>query len=237
MRYSGMPPRCSGGRVRLQELAQRTIDTGPTTPGRVRAHRHSGAPAAALDERHHRIAVGMGTNISRRTTISGSCADALTRSLEAQGTWTSRTCSSNQGPGVSHGGQILNSKSSCRPKSTRTGQGSTPRPRRMEARRPASRRKQVVVTSIPYAVNKSHLVMKSATWSGSGSLTPAGGRARREHQGRGASASRFKRARRSERVMAYLYKHTPLQTNFGVNLTLPGADRQPEVGAPNCVSI
>ena len=40
-----------------------------------------------------------------------------------------------------------------------------------------------------------------------------------------------------ELVMAYLYKHTPLQTNFGVNLTCLVPTDNPEVGAPKRLDL
>src|SRR5437764_12525197 len=40
-----------------------------------------------------------------------------------------------------------------------------------------------------------------------------------------------------ELVMAYLYKHTPLQTNFGVNLTCLVPTDNAEVGAPKRLNL
>ena len=40
-----------------------------------------------------------------------------------------------------------------------------------------------------------------------------------------------------ELVMAYLYKHTPLQTNFNVNLTCLVPTDNPEVGTPQRLDL
>ncbi|MBB3207958.1 DNA gyrase subunit A [Rhodopirellula rubra] len=40
-----------------------------------------------------------------------------------------------------------------------------------------------------------------------------------------------------EKVLAYLYKHTPLQTNFNVNLTCLTPTENPEVGSPRRLSL
>src|SRR5256714_6213037 len=47
----------------------------------------------------------------------------------------------------------------------------------------------------------------------------------------------IKRDADPELVMAYLYKHTPLQTNFGVNLTCLVPTENPEVGAPKRLDL
>src|SRR5204863_9541287 len=47
----------------------------------------------------------------------------------------------------------------------------------------------------------------------------------------------IKRDADPELVMAYLYKHTPLQTNFGVNLTCLVPTANPEVGAPKRLDL
>ncbi|MFN9912589.1 MAG: DNA gyrase subunit A, partial [Pirellulaceae bacterium] len=39
------------------------------------------------------------------------------------------------------------------------------------------------------------------------------------------------------KVLAYLYKHTPLQTNFGVNMTCLVPTENPEVGAPDRLGL
>jgi DNA gyrase subunit A len=47
----------------------------------------------------------------------------------------------------------------------------------------------------------------------------------------------LKKGADENKVLAYLYKHTPLQNNFNVNLTCLVPTENPEVGAPNRLSL
>src|SRR5437773_11144816 len=89
--------------------------------------------------------------------------------------------------------------------------------------------KQVVITSIPYAVNKSSLVMKFGDLVRERKLTPLVD-VRDESTKDVRIVLEIKRDADPELVMAYLFKHTPLQTNFNVNLTCLVPTKNVEVG-------
>src|SRR5439155_16668762 len=94
----------------------------------------------------------------------------------------------------------------------------------------------IIVTSVPYAVNKSSLVMKFGDLVRERKLTPLVD-VRDESTKDVRIVLEIKRDSDPELVMAYLYKHTPLQTNFGVNLTCLVPTDNPEVGAPQRLDL
>src|SRR5260370_24251339 len=133
------------------------------------------------------------------------------------------------------GGQILNSKSELR-SIYETGQGSI-RVRGEYTLEDLPRGgKQIVITSIPYAVNKSSLITKIADVITERKLTPLVN-VIDESTKDVRIVLEIKRDTDPELVIAYLYKHTPLQTNFGVNLTCLVPPENPEVGAPKRLDL
>ena len=95
---------------------------------------------------------------------------------------------------------------------------------------------QIVITSIPYTVNKSSLVSKIGDLVRERKLAPLTD-VRDESTADVRIVLELKRDAGAEMVMAYLFKHTPLQTNFNVNMTalVPGDD--PEVGTPQRLDL
>src|SRR6185503_14376494 len=94
----------------------------------------------------------------------------------------------------------------------------------------------IVVTSIPYTVNKAELVERIAEEILSRKL-PQIVDVRDESTDDVRIVLELKADAAPEAAMAYLYKHTGLQTNFNVNLTclLPSAN--PAVGQPARVTL
>src|SRR5947207_741359 len=96
--------------------------------------------------------------------------------------------------------------------------------------------KQIVVTSIPYAVNKSSLVAKFGDLVRERKLPPLVD-VRDESTKDVRIVLELKRDADPDLVMAYLYKHTSLQTNFNVNMTALVPTSNPEVGTPQRLSL
>src|SRR5256886_12686557 len=96
--------------------------------------------------------------------------------------------------------------------------------------------KLIVVTSIPYTVNKANLVMKFGDLVRERKLTPLVD-VRDESTKDVRIVLEIKRETDPELVMAYLYKHTPLQTNFNVNLTCLVPTDNPEIGTPKRLDL
>ena len=179
------------------------------------------------------IAVGMATNIPPHN-LSELC-DALIDLSKHKDLEVKDLLKSIKGPDFPTGGQILNSKSELRA-IYETGQGSI-RVRGEYALEDLPRGgKQIVITSIPYAVNKSSLITKIADVITERKLTPLVN-VIDESTKDVRIVLEIKRDTDPELVIAYLYKHTPLQSNFGVNLTCLIPTDNPEVGAPKRLDL
>src|SRR3989441_5497672 len=179
------------------------------------------------------IAVGMATNIPPHNL--GELCDAL-MDLSRHKDLTVRDLLKHiKGPDFPTGGQVLNSKSELK-EIYETGQGSIRVRGEWKLEELPRGGKQIVVTSIPYAVNKSNLVAKFGDLVRERKLTPLVD-VRDESTKDVRIVLEIKRDADPELVMAYLYKHTPLQTNFGVNLTCLVPTANPEVGAPKRLDL
>jgi DNA gyrase subunit A len=179
------------------------------------------------------IAVGMATNIPPHN-LSELC-DALIDLSKHKDLEVKDLLKSIKGPDFPTGGQMLNSKAELR-EIYETGQGSIRVRGEYKLEDLPRGGKQIVVTSIPYAVNKANLVMKFGDLVRERKLTPLVD-VRDESTKDVRIVLEIKRDTDPELVMAYLYKHTPLQTNFGVNLTCLVPTDNPEVGAPKRLDL
>src|SRR5690606_31727969 len=138
-------------------------------------------------------------------------------------------------PDFPTGGQILNSKKELR-EIYENGQGAI-RVRGEYKVEPLKRGgQQIVVTSIPSTVNKANLVMKIGDLVRERKL-PHLVDVRDESTDDVRIVLELKRDASPELVMAYLYKHTALQTNFNVNLTCLVPTGNPDVGAPQRLDL
>ncbi|HEY0190834.1 MAG TPA: DNA gyrase subunit A, partial [Kofleriaceae bacterium] len=161
------------------------------------------------------IAVGMATNIpphNLRELTNALIALADNRDIEHV-----QLMKHIDGPDFPTGGQMLNSKVELR-QIYKDGQG-TIRVRgeyRLEERKRGGT--DLVITSIPYALTKSTVVEKIAEVIISRKL-PYLLDVRDESTTDVRIVLEIKKDADPELVMAYLYKHTPLQSNFHVNLT------------------
>jgi DNA gyrase subunit A len=205
------------------ELAKRTVDYRPTYDGtNVEPIVIPARLPQLLMNGTTGIAVGMATNIPPHN-LSELC-DALIDLSKHKDLEVKDLLKSIKGPDFPTGGQILNSKSELR-SIYETGQGSIRVRGEFTLEDLPRGGKQIVITSIPYAVNKSSLITKIADVITERKLTPL------------VNVLEIKRDTDPELVIAYLYKHTPLQTNFGVNLTCLVPTENPEVGAPKRLDL
>jgi len=179
------------------------------------------------------IAVGMATNIPPHHL--GELVDALVALIDNGDLAVKDLMKFVKGPDFPTGGQILNSKAELR-EIYETGQGSI----RVRAEHDFEETKkgvqQIIITSIPYTVNKSTLVAKIGDLVRERKL-PLLLDVRDESTKEVRIVLEIKRDASPELVMAYLYKHTPLQTTFGVNLTCLVPTENPEVGAPKRLDL
>jgi DNA gyrase subunit A len=161
------------------------------------------------------IAVGMATNIPAHN-LNEICT-ALLKLADNQDLSSAQLCRYVKGPDFPTGGHILNSAEELK-EIYRTGSG-TVRLRATWDEGPSTRSSQTIyVTSIPYAVNKAALVERIADVVLSRKLPPLLD-VKDVSTDDVRIALELKKDADPKMVMAYLFKHTPLQTNFIVNLT------------------
>ncbi len=181
------------------------------------------------------IAVGMATNIPPHN-LGEVCA-ALLKLLDDPEIKDYQLVANDavRGPDFPTGAQILNTRDELR-EIYRTGQG----PVKMRAtweKGPATRATQTLyITSIPYGVNKAELVEAIAEVVISRKMPLlidvkdiSTDDVRIELQ--------VKKEAEIDKVMAFLFKHTLLQTNFNVNLTCLIPTDQPEVCRPERLGL
>src|SRR5687767_8625570 len=179
------------------------------------------------------IAVGMATNVPPHN-LAEVCA-ALVKLLDNPDLSSVQLCRYVKGPDFPTGGQILNSADELK-EIYKTGSG-TVRVRATWEEGPTSRGGQtLLITSVPYATNKATLVERIADVVLSRKLPPL-------VDVRDVSADdvrielELKKDADPRMVMAYLFKHTPLQSNFIVNLTCLIPTENAEVGRPERLDL
>jgi DNA gyrase subunit A len=161
------------------------------------------------------IAVGMATNIPPHN-LNEVCA-ALVKLLENEEITNAQLCRYIKGPDFPTGGQILNSADELK-EIYQTGSGSI-RLRGTWDMGPETRTtKTIYIDSIPYTVNKAQLVERIADVVLSRKL-PQLLDVKDLSTEDVRVAIEMKKDADEKMIMAYLFKHTPLQVNFAVNLT------------------
>ncbi len=180
------------------------------------------------------IAVGMATNIPPHN-LSEVCAAAVAmiddRKLE-----TKDLLKYIKGPDFPTGGQIINSKKELRD-IYETGQGGVRL--RGEWKTESGGRggvEHIVITSIPYALTKSGLVERIADVIINKKLAMLVD-VRDESTDDVRIVLELKPGADPNLVMAYLYKHTPLETGFHVNLTCLVPTENREIAGPLRVDL
>ena len=179
------------------------------------------------------IAVGMATNIPPHHL--GELVDACVALVGDPKLETKDLLKWVKGPDFPTGAQLLNSKKELR-EIYETGQGAIRIRGEWELEELKRGGRQIIITSIPYAVNKATLVMKIGELVRERKL-PWLTDVRDESTAEVRIALEVKKDADPDLVMAYLFKHTPLQTNFNVNLTCLVPTENPEVGAPQRLDL
>jgi DNA gyrase subunit A len=180
------------------------------------------------------IAVGMATNIPPHN-LTEICT-ALIKLLDNPDLTSVQLCRYVKGPDFPTGGEMLNSPEELK-EIYKTGSGAI-RLRATWEMGPESRGSKFIhVTSVPYAVNKGTLVERIGDVAASRKLPPLLD-VKDLSTDDVRIALEVKKDADEKMVMAYLFKHTPLQTNFPVNLTcLVPTEGNPEVGRPERLDL
>jgi len=179
------------------------------------------------------IAVGMATNIPPHNL--GEVCTALIRLLENDELGNAQLCKYIKGPDFPTGGQILNSPDEIK-QLYRTGSGSIRLRGTWDIGEETRSTKTVFIDSIPYTVDKSQLVERIADVVLSRKL-PQLLDVKDVSTDDVRIALEMKKDADEKMVMAYLYKNTPLQTTFAVNMTCLIPTENPEVGRPERLDL
>jgi DNA gyrase subunit A len=174
------------------------------------------------------IAVGMATNIPPHN-LNEVCT-ALVKLLDNDEIGNAQLCRYVKGPDFPTGGQILNSQEELK-QIYKTGSGSIRLRGTWDIGPDTRTTKTIYIDSIPYTVNKSQLIERIAEVVISRKLPPL-----LDVKDLSTEdvriAIEMKKDADEKMVMAYLFKHTPLQINFAVNLTCLEPTENAEVGRP-----
>src|SRR5499433_2733243 len=180
------------------------------------------------------IAVGMATNIPPHN-LTEVCT-ALVKLLDNEDISNAQLCRYVKGPDFPTGGQILNSTDELK-QIYKTGQGSIRLRGTWDIGSETRSTKTIFIESIPYTVNKAQLVERIADVVLSRKLPPL-------IDVKDLStedvriALEMKKDADEKMIMAYLFKNTPLQINFAVNLTcLIPVEQNEEVGRPERLDL
>ncbi len=183
------------------------------------------------------IAVGMACsipphNLEEVCTAALRLLDAL---LDGKQLSNRELCRTIKGPDFPTGGQIVSSPEELK-QVYETGQGSLKVRATWEAGPEQRGARIVYITSIPYNVNKSALVERIAEVATSRSM-PHLLDVRDLSTDDVRIELSVKKDADDQVVMAYLFKHTPLQSSFSVNLTCLVPTENPEVGRPERLDL
>src|SRR3989442_1295571 len=179
------------------------------------------------------IAVGMATNIPPHNL--GEVCTALIRLLENDELGNAQLCKYIKGPDFPTGGQILNSPEEIK-LLYRTGSGTIRLRGTWDIGDETRSTKTIYIDSVPYTVNKAQLVERIAEVVLSRKL-PQLVDVKDVSTEDVRIALEMKKDADEKMIMAYLFKHTPLQINFAVNLTCLIPTENPEVGRPERLDL
>ncbi len=174
------------------------------------------------------IAVGMATNIPPHHL--GEVCDAAIALIDDRKLETKDLCKFIKGPDFPTGGQITNSKKELR-EIYETGQGPIHLRGEWTTEEAGKGGPHIVVTSIPFNVTKSTLVERIAEVIIAKKL-PMLVDVRDESTDIVRIVLEMKSGADPSMVMAYLYKHTPMQLSFHVNMTCLVPTKNKDVAGP-----
>ena len=180
------------------------------------------------------IAVGMATNIPPHNL--GEVCTALGKLLDNPDLTAVQLCRYVKGPDFPTGGHILNTQEELKT-IYKTGSGAV-RLRGTWEEGPAGKASRTIyITSIPYTVNKATLVEQIGQVAASRKLPPLLD-VKDVSTDDVRIALEVKKDTDEKMVMAYLFRHTQLQTSFVVNLTcLEPTEATVEVGRPKRMDL
>jgi DNA gyrase subunit A len=179
------------------------------------------------------IAVGMATNVPPHNL--GEVCTALIRLLDNPDLSSVQLCRYIKGPDFPTGGQILNTLEELK-QIYKTGSGAV-RLRGTWQPGPSTRGGRTLhITSVPYTVNKAQLVERIADII-VGRKLPLLLDVRDLSTDEVRIELELKREADARMVMAYLFKHTPLQISVPVNLTCLVPTENPEVCRPERLDL
>jgi DNA gyrase subunit A len=180
------------------------------------------------------IAVGMATNIPPHN-LKEVCT-GLIKLLDNEDISNAQLCRYVKGPDFPTGGQILNSSEELQ-EIYKTGSGSIRLRGTWDVGPETRSTKTIYIESIPYTVNKAQLVERIADVVIARKL-PQLLDVKDISTEDVRIALEMKKDADEKMIMAYLFKHTPLQINFAVNLTcLVPVEQNPEVGRPERLDL
>jgi len=178
------------------------------------------------------IAVGMATNIPPHN-LREVCRAAVAL-IDDPKSDVAALMQHIDGPDFPMGGEILNSSEELGD-IYRNGRGSVTTRATYHIEK-ANRRRYLIITSIPFGQNKATLVEQIGDLIRD-SKVPQLTDVRDESTDDIRIVCELKRGAPDTVAMAYLYRHTNLQTNFHVNMTVLLPTSNPEVGAPAQVGL
>src|SRR5882724_9363214 len=183
------------------------------------------------------IAVGMATNIPPHnpeevTNAAIRLLDALVEGKQLSARELARTI---KGPDFPTGGQLVSSAEEIK-QVYETGQGSLKLRGTYKLGAATKTGQIVLITSIPYAVNKADLVERIADVALSRKM-PLLVDVKDVSTDDICIELELKKEADPQKVLAYLFKHTPLQVNFAVNMTCLVPTENPEVGRPERIDL
>lgn len=179
------------------------------------------------------IAVGMATNIPPHN--FNEVVNALIAMIDDPNITTASLLRWVKGPDFPTGGEILTSKRALRD-IYETGQGTIKLRGEWRVESLPRGKRQVVITSLPYTVNKAQLVEKIAEFVAERKV-PQIIDVRDESTDDVRIVLELKGDTSEELALAYLCKHTPLQISYSINLTCLAPTSNPLVGQPLKASL
>ncbi len=223
------------GAALLDEIKQDTVPFRPTYDGQM--FEPVVLPATApllLVNGATGIAVGMATNIPPHAL--GETVDACLALLKNPHVSVEALVRHLPGPDFPTGGRILNTPAELL-RIYQTGEGAVDvRGEWTEEAATRGEPARVILTSIPYALDKSDLIEKIADHIRAGRV-PQIVDVRDESTDDVRVVLELRKGASAAAAMAYLLKHTPLQSRFHVNLTCLVPTDNPEVAAPQKVDL
>jgi DNA gyrase subunit A len=183
------------------------------------------------------IAVGMATNIPPHNPeeVCAASIRLLDALMEGKDLSSRELCRTIKGPDFPTGGQIVSTPEEIK-QIYDTGQGSLKVRATWAPGKEGRGTKTIFITSIPYATNKSVLVERIADVV-LGRKMPLLLDVKDVSTDDVRIELELKKEADEQKVLAYLFKNTPLQNTFAVNLTCLVPTENPDVGRPERLDL